>query len=115
MRSQTRSANHHMSCRRSRKILCDPGNPLYKMLQVCTVAHIGHQYNFFQFKSTTQIFLLQKSELYNLSGRFELKKIILMSYMGHCTLVTRSSLHVASIEGKIERICLSGVNTGLSE
>ena len=37
MRSQTRSANHHMSCRRSRKFLCDPGNPLIKILQVLNV------------------------------------------------------------------------------
>ena len=27
VRSQTRSANHHMSCRRSRKFLCAPENP----------------------------------------------------------------------------------------
>ena len=32
--SQTRSANHHTSCRLSRKFLCAPGNPLYKTLQV---------------------------------------------------------------------------------
>ena len=35
VRSQTRSANrHYMSCRRSRKFLCVPWNPLYKILQV---------------------------------------------------------------------------------
>ena len=77
MRSQTRSANHHMSCRRSRKLLCALENP-----QNTT----GLNLNF------TFYFLNDRFVIFQIALTKVPKNVLSLIESRNCALVTRSAL-----------------------
>ena len=94
VRSQARSANHHMSC-------------IYILGNFCVLLGI-HFTKYYRFECE---FYLNTIVLVKFS-----KNVLSLIESRNCASVTRSSLsclHVASLEAKIEQICFSDVSTGL--